>query len=84
MAFYHREYVAIRERFGDDPVVTRRPDHNAACDPAPGHFLCPSCSVAHAVLAYEDHWKRVFRCLHCGHLWHTSLAPKGPPPLKSA
>ena len=83
MAFYHREYVPIPERFGDS-VVTRRPDRGAASDPHAGDLLCPACRVAHAVLAYEDHWKRVFRCLRCGHLWHTSLASNGLTALKPA
>ena len=83
MAFYHREHVAICERIGGGLIVARLPDRSAASDPLPGHLVCPACSVTRAVLAYEDHWKRVFRCLHCGHLWHTTL-PSRPAPLKPA
>ena len=59
------------------------PDSSPASDP-PDRFLCPACSIGNAVLAYEDHWKRVFRCLQCSHLWHTGLTRNAPASLKPA
>ena len=47
-------------------------------------FLCPVCSVANAMLTYEDDWKQVFLCLDCRHLWHTPLAPNSPKAVESA
>jgi Zn ribbon nucleic-acid-binding protein len=45
----------------------------------PAGGVCPACRVANSVLAFEDHRKRVFRCLRCRHLWHHSLTPAADP-----
>jgi hypothetical protein len=63
--------------------VAHLPDGTVGFEPPPVPFLCPVCRVANAVLAYEDHWKRVFQCLQCRHLWHTALTPNSPAALKS-
>ena len=76
--------------------VQRTSVHHAAMAPIsttmvasallPIHFPCPACHVANAVLAYHDHWKRVFLCLDCRHLWNAPnvMAPSLAAPQKPA
>ena len=55
----------------DESTIQRRSLLEAcASELLPVHFHCPACDTAQAVLAYHDHWKRVFFCLNCAWLWN--------------